>query len=265
MPRWTALLPRSLRTGVRRILDPLMDSLGYIRFDAHRFYAEDGLFTVHNDSFRSEKSFQEAYGRGIAASHGVDPRFSWRVNIALWAATTALRAPGYYVECGVNAGFMSSAIMRRLNWSTMPRTFYLVDTFAGPVFEQYSKEELQLGRADLARDLLSRGAYVTDVERARTNFSEWPNAIVVPGAVPDVLPSVAADRVAFLHIDMNCAFPECAALEYFWPLLSPGAIVLFDDYANHEFRYQKEELDHTLAKLAAQILPLPTGQGLIVR
>ena len=32
------------------------------------------------------------------------------------------------------------------------------------------------------------GAYVTDVNRARSNFAEWPNAVVVQGAVPEVLP-----------------------------------------------------------------------------
>lgn len=81
---------------------------------------------------------------------------------------------------------------------------------------------------------MRRGAYETDVERVRANFAEWPNAVVVPGSVPEILPAVNVARVAFLHLDMNCALPERAALEHFWPKLSPGGFVLLDDYAYRE-------------------------------
>jgi hypothetical protein len=50
----------------------------------------------------------------------------------------------------------------------------------------------------------------------RRNFAEWPNAVIVQGVVPDILPTISTNQVAFLHIDMNCAYPERAALEYFW-------------------------------------------------
>ena len=54
---------------------------------------------------------------------------------------------------------------------------------------------------------------MTDLHRVRANFSEWPKAIIVQGAVPDVLPTLDIDVLAFLHLDMNCAAPERAALE----------------------------------------------------
>ena len=49
--------------------------------------------------------------------------------------------------------------------------------------------------------------------------------------MPEVLAGLGIAQVAFLHIDMNCAYPERAALEHFWDRLAPGAMVLFDDYA----------------------------------
>jgi len=265
MARLAALLPKPLRTGLRRVLDPMMARLGYIRFDTARHYAEDGLFSVHNAEFRRAPQFQAAYARGMQASWGVDPGFAWRVHVALWAAGTAMRTTGDFVECGVNAGFLSSAIMQHLNWAGVPRRFYLIDTFAGPVVEQFSPEELKLGKADLTKELLSRGAYVTDLERVRANFAEWPNAVVVQGSVPEVLATLEIPRVAFLHIDLNCAYPECAAVTHFWPRLSPGAVVLLDDYANHEHRYQKQAMDATVRGLKSEVVSLPTGQGLIVR
>ncbi|HEV3332302.1 MAG TPA: TylF/MycF/NovP-related O-methyltransferase [Bryobacteraceae bacterium] len=265
MGRLATFLPKRVRTRIRRVLDPALARIGCLRFDVKRHYAQDGLFTVHNADFRRDPQFRKAYTRGIQASWGVDPGMEWRVHVALWAAATALRSPGDFVECGVNAGFVSSAIMHCLDWAGVPRKFYLIDTFSGPVVEQFSAEELKQGKAGLTKELLERGSYVTDVKRVRANFAEWPNAVIVRGPVPEILATLEIPRVAFLHIDMNSAYPECAALMHFWPRLSPGALVLFDDYANHEHRYQKEKIDETVRELRAEVLSLPTGQGLVVR
>jgi hypothetical protein len=59
------------------------------------------------------------------------------------------------------------------------------------------------------------GAYETNVDRVRAKFFERPNAVVIQGTVADILPGANLDRVAFLHLDLNCAYPERAALEYF--------------------------------------------------
>jgi hypothetical protein len=187
------------------------------------------------------------------------------VHVALWAAAASLRVPGDFVECGVNAGFMSSAIMHRLQWNSAGRRFHLIDTFRGPVLDQYSAEEVAHGRPAVAKAALDAGAYVNDLARVRSNFSEWPNAVVVPGSVPEVLPSLDIGAVAFLHIDMNCAYPERAALEFFWERLSPGAIVLLDDYAYARHDAQMRAMDEAAQILGAEILSLPTGQGLIIK
>jgi hypothetical protein len=198
---------------------------GYAVFRARGRYSQDGLFTIHNDHFPSDPAFQAAHAPGLKASNGVDPAFEWRVHVALWAAAASLRVPGDFVECGVNAGFISSAIMHRLQWNALGRRYYLIDTFRGPVLDQYSPEEIEHGGLALAKSALEAGAYVTDLDRVCANFFEWPNAVVVPGSVPEVLPSLDISAVAFLHLDMNCAYPARAALEFFWERLSPGAIV----------------------------------------
>ena len=228
-------------------------------------YAQDGLYTIHNDRFRYDPAFRAAYARGVKAGDGVDPRMEWRVHVALWAASIALRTPGEFVECGVNAGFIGSAIMHRLNWQTVNRNYYCIDTFNGPVLAQYCPEEADRGRLKAAEDALRNESYWTDLERVRANYSEWPNAIVVQGVVPDVLPALDIDHVAFLHLDMNCAYPERAALEFFWDRLSPGAVVLLDDYCYRDCDYQTRSIDEAARRMGAEVLSMPTGQGIIVK
>jgi hypothetical protein len=165
----------------------------------------------------------------------------------------------------VNAGFLSSAIMQRLQWNAVGRNYYLIDTFAGPVLTQYSPEEEEMQRVVIASNALQAGAYVTDMDRIRQNFAEWPTAIIIRGAVPQVLESVDFGAVAFLHIDMNCTLPERSALEFFWDRLSPGAVVLFDDYAYYGHDCQREAIDAVAKAKGVEVLSLPTGQGLIIR
>ena len=250
---------------IKTLIKALSAKAGVGIFRLRGRYAQDGLFTVHSDRFRADAAFRAAYARGVQASHGVDPGFEWRVHVALWAARTGLRVEGDFVECGVNAGFASSAIMKKLQWNTLGRRFYLIDTFSGPVLAQYSQEEVRKQRLGVARHALEAGAYVTDMDRIRANFAEWPNAIVVRGAVPEILERVEFGAVAFLHIDMNCALPERRALEFFWDRLSPGAVILLDDYAYYGHDCQRDAIDAAARVRGAEVLSLPTGQGVIVR
>jgi precorrin-6B methylase 2 len=99
----------------------------------------------------------------------------------------------------------------------------------------------------------------------RANYAEWPNAQIVQGAVPDVLEQLKVERVAFLHLDMNGAKPERAALEYFWEKLPPGGMVLLDDYAAYGYDALAKAIDDAAGARGAEVLSLPTGQGLILK
>jgi hypothetical protein len=247
------------------LVKPMAAYLGLDVISTRGRYSQDGVFTIHNDHFRREPEFRRAYARGVKASAGFDPQFEWRVHTALWAGRAALGAEGDFVECGVNAGFMSSAIMESLDWNSVGRKFFLIDTFVGPVLSQYSQEEVATDRRGIAERTIAEGGYVTDLDRIRANFAEWPSAIVTPGAVPEILQKTSFDKVAFLHIDMNCARPEQAALEFFWDKLSPGAIVLFDDFAYTGYEEQQKTLAAVAAARGHVILSVPTGQGILIK
>ena len=155
--------------------------------------------------------------------------------------------------------------MENLQWSTVGRRFYLIDTFTGPILTQYSEEERRHGRHTVAQQALEAGAYVTDLDRVRANFAAWQNTIIVRGAIPEILAKIDFGAIAFAHIDMNCALPERAAFEFFWDRLSPGGLVLFDDYGYHGHDCQREGIDAAAKARGAEVLSLPTGQGLIIK
>jgi hypothetical protein len=222
-------------------------------------YDSDGLISIHDHDFLNDPDFQAAYSRGISAAG--DYKWHWRIHIGLWAAATAVKLEGDFVECGVNRGFMSSAIMKRLNWDSTGKTFYLLDTFEGINTHERSDDEEDRRN----RKQLDDGFYVTDLKSVKRNFAEWENVKIIQGTVPETLGMIAAEKIAFLHLDMNAAAPEVAAFEYLWERISIGGIVLLDDYAYHGYSKQKLAMDRAAKDRDVPIASLPTGQGLIVK
>ncbi len=224
-------------------------------------YFSDKLMSLHRHMFMADPAFQRAYARGVKALGGEDKYFwHWRVHVGLWAAASAARLPGDFVECGVNYGFMSSAIMEYLDWDKLGKMFYLLDTFSGcdPQFLTAAGIEENKRKQDA-------GWYATSVEDVRANFSEWCNHRIIVGSIPDTLGQAITYRIAFLHIDLNSSAPEVAALRFFWPRLVPGALVLLDDYAYQGFGVSQLAMDVLAAELGVPIAALPTGQGLLIK
>lgn len=250
--------------GIRKIIKRLIGKSGYslVRLpDSEKFYDRDGLISIHNHDFMTDPSFQKAYARGVQAAG--DYHWQWRVHIGLWAAQTAARLDGDFVECGVNRGFLSSAIMEYLDWDTTGKTFYLLDTFAGLDDRQIIDPDDPAARRNEMH--LAEGFYVRDVESVRENFSEWKNSRVIQGPVPDTLSEIDSTKIAYLHLDMNSAPPEVAAFNKLWDLLVPGAVILLDDYAFAGYEDQKHAMDAAAAAKGISIASLPTGQGLALK
>jgi hypothetical protein len=229
-------------------------------------YANDGLVSFHRRAFLEDPDFQRAYQRGAKALGPQDwYQWEWRVHIALWVAQNASRLDGDFVECGVSYGFLSSAVMEYLDWDRLGKTFYLLDTFAGIDPRYITDVEREEGALKRSAASLRTGIYVNSVDSVRANFAEWKNLRIIVGPVPETLEQVDARAIAYLHIDMNCAPPEVAALRFFWPRLSPGAFVLLDDYAYRGHEEQRIAMDAVAKELGVPICTFPTGQGLIIK
>ena len=251
---------------VRELLNKLIERSGYIidKKKQKGGYDQDGLQTIHNHDFIQDLSFRQAYERGVLAV-GQDYHWHWRVHIGLWSAYSASKLHGDFVECGVNRGFLSSAIMKYLNWDSLDKIFYLLDTFCGLDESYLSDDEIKAGAMENSRVHLESGFYVSGVESVRANFSEWKNVRIIQGAIPETLEAVKTETVAYLHLDLNCSPPEVAAFEFFWDRLVPGAYILLDDYAYHGYDTQKSAMDAAAKTKDVKIVSLPTGQGLLIK
>ncbi len=235
---------------LRRILPTVSELAATV---AHRTYIADGLITRHTADFRHDEKFLSAYAMGKATGSWMHMDPQWRVYTACWAARHALALPGDFVECGVNRGGMALTIIEYLDFKTIAKRFFLLDTYSGFPAGAVAASANRHLYADCYADVI------------RT-FTPYPNAIVVRGVVPHSLSAIDSERIAYLSIDMNNPEPEVAAVERLWPRMAPGAVVLLDDYAGGPaYDRQKRAFDALAKKVGFQILSLPTGQGLIVK
>lgn len=207
--------------------------------------------------------FAAAYRVGLENTQPTTS-IEWRVHVALWVATQAIRLDGEFVECGVNTGILSGAVLNWLDFGKYAqRKFFLFDTWSGIPIEQMSEAEKSIGVPDMNRKYQNGDAIYSDVQR---KFDRWSNAVIVRGRVPESLRAMQhVNRVAYLSIDMNVAEAEIAAIEYLWPKMVSGGLVLLDDYGWASHINQKLAWDTWAKNNQVMILSLPTGQGLFMK
>lgn len=220
-----------------------------------------------NIDFLDDQQFMRAYRAGVNSGHKIggataatqDIHIEWRIHVCCWAAWHAKQLVGDFVECGTNTGIMSLAICNYLDFNHLQKDFYLFDTYCGIPDDQVTPGERKNGLH------LQNSDYEECFERAKQNFAPFKRAQLVRGKVPDTLTSVSIDKICYLMLDMNIVAPERAALEYFWPKLVSGAIVLFDDYGWSGYIAQKQAHDAFAESKGVKILNLPTGQGMLIK
>lgn len=245
--------------------------LGYPFFIPFRAkYNEDGLISAHNVDFLDEPKFKLAYQKAVDEKLYVSSDIRWRLHVACWAGTHALALGGDFVECGVNKGFMSRIVMDYLDFGERPHTFYLLDTFQGFDENQLTAQEREkllhaYEHAKTSGKSWEMGMYEPCYDVVMRAFSRFNNAKLIKGSIPETLVEVKSDRVAYLSIDMNCVGPEIAAIEFFWPKLLQGGVVILDDYGWVTHEAQKDAMDAFARKVGTKVLSLPTGQGLLIK
>ena len=245
----------------RKVNSVVQQIRGQVPLTTMPTFAGDSLVSWHNAEFLDDPQFQHVYDVGFARQSWdatVDTR--WRFHVLLWAAARGAQLEGDFVECGVNRGGFSRAVVEHVDFNSLDKTFYLLDTFNGIVEDYLTDDERARG---VRKEMYAN--FVECYEDVKQAFSAFPNVKLVRGPVPDTLPQVVPDKVAYLMIDMNTVLPEIAAAEHFWPRLTSGAVMVLDDYGHKRHVLQKHAFDAFARERDVEVLFLPTGQGLIIK
>jgi hypothetical protein len=212
-------------------------------------FTGDNLITFgKNLSFLGDESFMAAIE--AHANNEVEKSIIWRTAVLVWAARNGLRREGDYVECGCYRGISARIVCDAINFNASDRSFFLYDLFEYPEGSQHTH-------------MPGMGPKLYDEVVDR--FSSIPRAHVIKGSVPDTLKIRSPEKIAFLHIDMNSVAPEIGALEVLFERVSPGGVIVLDDYGYMPYRAQRDAERKWFAERGYDVIELPTSQGLIIK
>jgi len=212
-------------------------------------YLGDNLFTwMRNVSAVEDSAFVQAWQSNVV--NPGDETILWRRYILCCAACHCVHLPGDFAECGVLFGTGVKTVIDYFGKDNFGKQFWAYD-----VFETNPLEELP-----------SQGQEEGVLERVRKRFSGYGNVKIVAGLLPASLDGNSPDEIAYLHIDLNKAETEIAVLERLFDRVVPGGIVILDDYEwSGPYRKQKIKEDPWFEARQYRVIPLPTGQGLVLK
>jgi hypothetical protein len=218
---------------------------------------------------RGSSALYMAFRPDSDAAHGVHPELAylsekWVANNVdsnagdlprLYALVLNLKqvladsVPGHFAELGVYRG--NSAAVLAHYARAHGRQVYLFDTFEG--FDLRDLAGGEPGResdfADTSMDLVRHTVGADDVHWVRGYFPA------------SVTPDVVDVRFSVVHLDCDLYEPMKAGLEFFYPRLSPGGLLIIHDYANPYWVGVKQAVDGFLTGIPEQLVVLPDKSG----
>lgn len=256
-PRARARLGLTLRPTPRA--PQLLDAITALEQITPHVFVGEGIATwLKQPAFMLDEKFLALAAEHQELAVGGITNWHWNLQTLVWAAEQVRDLPGDFVELGVFRGHISLFLAQYLDFATWPKRWWLFDTFDG-----IPKDQLDAGWTDVNEAAYRSGVY--SFEEVRDRFASFGNFEVTQGRVPDVFETACPEQIAFMHIDMNSAAAEIGALEALYDRITPGGVIVFDDFGWLASQAQFEAEQTWFRSRGLTIFPLPTGQGLFVK
>jgi len=188
--------------------------------------------------------------------------------------------PGDIVELGVyrGASLMSFANFLEIrNMGDRQKQVFGFDNFLGftTVDKKDGKQDDRVHKeqsgfdSSVFEEILRDSISIYDRDR----FIPYkPRVILVKGNIEEMVPKFVEEtpglRICLLHFDCDMYSPTKVGLEYLWPLVVPGGVVLFDEYGIRPWEGESEAVDEYFQDKKVNIRHLdwaPNPGGYIIK
>jgi O-methyltransferase len=167
-------------------------------------------------------------------------------------AQHALGCIGDFAEIGVYQGASAVLLAQRLQGTC--RSLHLFDTFQG------------MPTADAELDLYETGSLAdTTLQKVHHRLAPFEFAHLYPGIFPTTASPIEGLSFAFVHVDVDIHQSVLDCCAFFYPHMSPGGVLLFDDYGFVECAGAMEAVNTFFSGKPEHPCYLPTGQCVVVR
>lgn len=251
---------RALSTLVRTVRAALFGSAAE-RLEARHylFSTVASRFSLHLYSpyvvWPDDAEFLDVWRRFPEATPGIKDR-----RFLLFSAARSVRAvAGDTAECGVFRGAGSHLILESQKGTR--KAHHLFDSFEG--LSEPSSTLDASGGLGVPRHPKYHFHAGEDVVRA--NLAAFENVHYHRGWIPERFAGVADRRFSVVHIDLDLYEPTRSSLEFFYPRMTPGGMIICDDYGVASWPGVTRAIDEFFRDRPEKPIHVPTGQALIVR
>jgi len=164
---------------------------------------------------------------------------------------------GDTAEAGVRFGKSSFFILHGLADRTRPH--HLCDSFEG----LSTPGEIDADRG-FRREQWKAGDLAVDENVAREKLRDFPQCVFHRGWIPDCFAGLEDKRFALVHVDVDLYEPTRDAFAFFYPRMTPGGVMVCDDYGLATCPGARKAIDEFFADKPNAPIELPSGQALIV-
>lgn len=113
---------------------------------------------------------------------------------------------------------------------------------------------------------MKEGDMACHEEEIKTNLQGYDSLYTLhKGWIPERFQEVKDKRFAFVHIDVDHYQPTRDSIEFFYPRLNPGAIVINDDYGYTTCPGATKAMDEFLADKEEKMVSLSAGGGFFIK
>jgi O-methyltransferase len=224
-----------------------------------------------NYSFETDETFKSVFRQGVIASGS--PHDPDVVHQRMYNATQFLKysldLPGDVVECGSFKGLSSFVFCNYIRMATPDFTgggYHIFDSFQG--LSQPTKEDLIANHEYGAVGETSQpgGAFEGSIEAVKTTLRDFPLIEYHPGWIPESFAGVPKRNYKFVHLDLDLYEPIKSAVEYFYPRMVQGGVIVIDEYGFPRWPGAQRAVDEFCTRngLSGPI-SLTTGNGVLIK
>jgi len=151
--------------------------------------------------------------------------------------TLASLTEGAFVEVGVFTGFSIKIISKQLKILGDKRIVFGVDTFKGVTkLKGIDLSPYQRKYKEKIKSFFSMSKEFK--EETIRKLEALGNIKIIEGKIEDVAPKYFANRkFAFVHLDVDLYETTKFCIQFFWPRLSKGGIMMIHDYNHAEGKW----------------------------
>ena len=156
--------------------------------------------------------------------------------------------PGSMAEVGVFQGCSA----RLISLASGGKPLHLFDTFAG--LPEPEKHE---------QDRMRQGHYAASLDGVQAFLRDRPGISYHHGLFPDTAGPCEGERFAFVHLDVDLKSSTRACLEFFYPRMVPGGIILTHDHSY--LTGVREAFAEFLEGRPERVIELASSQAMLVK